>query len=449
MKNSIIIFLILLLSLSLKAQDTVQLNVLQCHEMALRNSRELQHSENAVQQAKLTRKAVLTNFFPQIEGSATGIYTKDYNLIHAPSGDIDLLIRGAYMCGFQLTQPIYVGGKIRNGYRLTKIGIEAAEEQQRMQRAQIIVDVENAYWTYVATLEKVSLLEEYKNMLETLREQVENSVDVGMATDYDLMQLKAAYSNILYQMKRTQSGVALCRMALSRMIGIDYDSVYIAPDNTINIAEMPSNISSDISERPEVKLMNLQLKANKLQVKMTVADYLPTLGLGLGYIWFGNIKLKGDFLFDQIGLLPINPPVSYHLDKEFKYDAPVVMLSLKVPITKWWEGSYNIKKAKLEVENSRLDKERNEELLQLEVRQAIFKLEEGYQLIEASKLALDAATEQLRMANNRYEVSLTPLSDFLDAQLKWQQAKSDYIEAQTQYLIYQIDYKRVTGALQE
>lgn len=301
----------------------------------------------------------------------------------------------------------------------------------------------------MATVEKVSLLEEYKNMLETLHEQVENSVAVGMATDYDLLQVKASYNNILYQMKRTQSGVALCRMALSSMIGIDYDSVYIAPDNTINIAEMPSNISSDISERPEVKLMNLQLKANKLQVKMTVGDYLPTLGLALGYIWFGNIKLRGDFLFDQIGLLPINPPVPYHLNKEFKYDAPVLMLSLKVPITKWWEGSYNIKKAKLEVENSRLDKERNEELLQLEVRQAIFKLEEGYQLIEASKLALDAATEQLRMANNHYEVSLTPLSDFLDAQLKWQQAKSDYIEAQTQYLIYQVDYKRVIGSLQE
>ena len=81
--------------------------------------------------------------------------------------------------------------------------------------------------TYVATVEKVSLLEEYKNMLETLHEQVENSVAVGMATDYDLMQVNASYNNILYQMKRTQSGVALCRMALSSMIGIDYDSVYI------------------------------------------------------------------------------------------------------------------------------------------------------------------------------------------------------------------------------
>ena len=47
----------------------------------------------------------------------------------------------------------------------------------------------------------------------------------------------------------------------------------------------------------------------------------------------------------------------------------------------------------------------------------------------------------------RYDVSMCTLTDLLDAQTQWQQAESNFIEAQTQYKIYETEYKRTTGRL--
>ena len=444
------------ISATLAAQtiaDTATLTLDQCRERALRHSREMQHADNSLQQAELMRKAMLTNFFPQVEGTAMGIYMQDQELANIPYMlELNLLMHGTYMCGFQLTQPLFAGGKIVNGYKLTQVGVEVSKEQQRQQRAQTIADVDKAYWTYVAVLSKVRLLKDYQAQLDTLLEQVNTSVNVGMATDYDQMQVRTARSNILYQLKRAQSGATLCRLSLSRMTGIVADSVFLIPDTAIssNILTQGKGqtLSLDFSDRPEMNLLRQQLKASELQVKMARADYLPTFGLALGYSWFGNMKMTGSFYLPQLGSIPLDPPLQGEIDKEFTSNSPMVMLSLKVPLTKWVEGGFKIKKAKLDVANSRLDLENNTELMRLEVQQAASNLEDSYELISAALDALNAATEQLRVTRNRYNVSLAPLSDLLDAQSKWQQAESDYLEARTQCLIYRTEYLRVTGGLE-
>lgn len=429
---------------SLHAQDTLFLNLEQCCQRALECSQDLQRSNNVKQQAELTRKSMFTNFFPQVEGSATVMYIKDQQLLDGQMGSLDMLMRGAYMCGFTLQQPLFAGGKIVNGHRLTKVGVEVSKEQQRQQRAQTLADVESAYWTYVAVLSKERLLEEYCRNLDTLLSQVEVSVTAGMATDYDLLQVSSARRNLAYQRLRTEGGITLCRLSLSRLVGISSDDTILLPDPHIPTAQ-PTLLSSDFSSRPELRLLQLAVDAADLQVKMKRADFLPTLGIGIGYNWVGNIALKGGLTLSQLGAIPINPPVEIPIDKTFDIHTPMLAISLSVPITKWWQGSYEIRKAKLEAQNSRLEQEKNRDLLRLEVQQAIQNVTAAYALIEASQKSLAAAEEQLRVAQNRYNVNMLPLSDLLDAQAKRKQAESDCIEARTQYFIYLADYRRVTS----
>lgn len=445
MKKISCIFLTFFSLLSVGAQDTLRLDIDQCRKRALKYSQNMQRSNNALQQAELTRKSMITNFFPQVDGSATVMYTEDQRLLDSPMGNIDMLMHGAYMCGFTLKQPLFAGGKIINGHRLTKVGVEVAKEQQRQQQAQTLAEVENAYWTYVAVLSKERLLEEYCHNLDTLFFQVESSVAAGMATDYDLLQVSSARSNLAYQRLRTQGGVTLCRLSLSQLVGVPSDKTILLPDTSLPSVNPPS-FSPDFSSRPELRLLQLAVDAADLQVKMKRADYLPTLGVGLGYNWVGNITLQGGLTLSQLGAIPITPPVEIPIDKTFDIHTPVLAISLSVPITQWWRGSYEIRKAKLEAQNSRLEQEKNTDLLRLEVQQAIYNVESGCALITSSEQALAAAEEQLRVAQNRYSVKIIPLSELLEAQAKRQQAESDCIEARTQYLIYLAEYRRVTGS---
>ena len=463
------IIVFLLMPAMMQAQsDTIVLSLEQCRERALKASETMEIQHNKSKQADLTRQAVMTNFFPSIEGMGIGAYTPD---IHIPDEgnsplSIDIRMRGAYMAGFQLTQPIFAGGKIINGYRLSKVGKEAAAEQERMTRGQVLAEVDNTYWTLVAVLSKVQLLDEYALQLDTLIDQISAGVAVGMMTEYDLMRVKSARSSIDYQQRRVRNGAYMCRLALCQQIGMDPDSAYLMPQTELSAIRYDlSSIDTDLSARPEIRLMDYQLKAQKLQLKMTVGDYLPTLGLMATYAWFGNMHLHEEM---NLNLSPFTnalaafgaaigpaaaalPPVpnAYHQEKEMNIDGhrPFVLLALKVPLTKWTEGAFQIKKAQLDIRNTELEKQKNTELMRLEVQKAIRNLDESEGLIASAQTALDAATEQLRIMRDRYEVHLSPLSDLLDAQSKWQQAESDYIEARTQQLIYYTEYLRVTGKL--
>lgn len=80
--------------------------------------------------------------------------------------------------------------------------------------------------------------------------------------------------------------------------------------------------------------------------------------------------------------------------------------------------------------------------------QAVQNVEDGYRMIHTAESGLRQAEENLRVMRNRYAAAMSPLTDLLDAQSQWQQAQSNLIEAQTQYMIYRTDYLRATGQLE-
>ena len=83
-----------------------------------------------------------------------------------------------------------------------------------------------------------------------------------------------------------------------------------------------------------------------------------------------------------------------------------------------------------------------------EAQQAVQNVEDGYRMIHTAESGLRQAEENLRVMRNRYAAAMSPLTDLLDAQSQWQQAQSNLIEAQTQYMIYRTDYLRATGQLE-
>ena len=76
-------------------------------------------------------------------------------------------------------------------------------------------------------------------------------------------------------------------------------------------------------------------------------------------------------------------------------------------------------------------------------------MQDGYRLIDVATIAFRQAEENLRVMRNRYAASMSPLTDLLNAQSQWQEASSNLIEAQTQYKIYETEYLRAAGRLEE
>ncbi len=412
------------------------LNVEKCREMALAGSEDIKKGTNSLTQSGLDRKIAISAFLPAVEATGTGLYM-------APDMEMsgmEMIMKGTYMAGVMLTQPIYAGGKILTGKKMAEAGESAAEEQLRAAKASVIYDADNAYWTYVAVLQKREMMNVLAAQLDTLFSQIGVASSAGMATDADLLTVKAKRSEVEYQVRKVANGVALCKMALCRVVGVPFDTEIAVEDVAVpeEFTRMETgNVS--VADRPEMKLLETGLEVSRLKVRMTRGDYLPTLALVGGYCAFGNMKMKTMVDAGGGNYVPYTQKIGQ--------DMGVAMVSLNIPIFKWGQGYNKVRKAKLDVDNAALDLQKNSRLLELQANQAAFNLSDSYNLIAAAKDGKAQADENLRVTENRYHASMCPLSDYLDAQFQWQQARSNLIEAFTQSRIAETDYLMATGAL--
>lgn len=427
------IIILALFSVPCHAQEVKMLSVEECRSLALQQSEDIKIAGNTSAQAQYDKDIAFANYLPNVEGSAMSVYlAPDIDM-----GEMSLVMRGMYNAGFSVQQPIYAGGKIRTANQLAKLGMESAAEQERMTRAEVIAQAENSYWSYMAVLDKLKLIKAYETQLDTLQRQMRVSMEAGMTIENDYLQVAAKLSEIKYQMLKVKNGANLCRLSLCYITGLSPETQIVPTDTLIAADALHSDI--DLSNRPEMKLLDLSVQASEYQIKMARADNLPQLGVSAGYTWYGNIKNEGVTEYE-------GQQIAY---SETMNDAMFnAVASLTVPVFHWGEGRKQVRKAKLDLENAQWEREKNTKLMTLEATNARNNLNESFAMIQAADFALQNANENLRVMRSKYEAQLASLTDLLAAQAQWQESSSNLIEAQTQYQIYEIEYLKAVGGLE-
>ena len=418
-------------SLSLSLQD--------CRKMALENSEKMKTASNAVKKAKLDRQIAFAQYLPKIDGSFTLFHTQDHDLLEIRDIiGMSLQTRGTYLAGINLTQPIYTGGQIMAANRLARIGQTVSEEQQRKTRMQLVADVDNAYYTLISVRAKVQMLEAYAQQMQGLYDKVELANNVQMATENDLLRVSTKQNEVSYQLQKARNGEQLCQLALANIIGVDFDQTIIPTDTVFN--SQFSSLSDDFSSRPDLLLLQQQVMANEQRVKSTRSNYLPTVALVGSYSYFDNVKLRGDLN------LPSGTRLGY--SHTFGGGSPYALLAVKIPVFHWTAELKKVKKAKLDLDDSQLQLQQLERGMRVEVRRAIQNVTDAQCMVETAVVGTQQADENLRVMQQKYDNQLCTMTDLLDAQSQWQQARSNLIEAQTQLKIYETEYLRVTGRLE-
>ncbi len=415
-------------------QTAVRLSQADCRAMAVSHNEDLKRAANAARQAGMDKDVARAAYLPTLDAMGTAAYVApDFDMM-----GMDLQMRGTYLAGITLTQPLYAGGKIRAGKRLADIGWESAQDNLRLVKAQAVAEADKAYWSLIAVRWKVRMLDAYKAQVDTLYRQVEASLAAGMATEGDLLRVAAKRSEIAYQRQKAANGANLCRMALCSAVGLPMDSDVLPTDTAIDVhpTALPD---TSIALRPELSLMRHRVEAADEQVKVARADILPSVGLSAGYCRFGNVKLKG---------VAADAQGNYHpFTQSMDEGMATVMASVSVPLFRWGAGLKKVRKAKLDAENARLELQKNARLMGMEAQQAAQNVADGQAMAATARLGLAQAEENLRTARSRYAGGLCLLSDLMDAQSQWQQAQGDLIEALTQCKIYETEWLLATGRI--
>lgn len=415
------------------------LSLAECRRMALEQNEKIKSANNAVNKAKLDRQIAFAQYLPKVDGSFTLAHMKSIDLIDLDHIGLSLQTRGTYLAGITLTQPLYVGGQITSANRLAKIGQTVSEEQLRKTRMQVIADVDNTYYTLIAVHSKVQMLEAYARQMQELYDQVKLATDVQMATENDLLRIATKQNEVSYQLQKARNGEQLCGLALANVIGTDLEQTIVPTDTILSVTPV-SQLSEDFSNRPDLLLLQQQVKASEVLVKKSRSNYLPTVALVGRYSHYNNLKLRGELT------IPNNN--SLGLDYKISGGNPMALLSISLPIFHWGAELKKVKKAKIDLSDAKLQLQQNERGMRVEVRKAVQNVTDSERMVETAKTGRQQADENLRVMRQKYDNQMCTMTDLLDAQSQWQQARSNLIEAQTQHKIYETEYLRVTGRLE-
>lgn len=422
--------------LSVSLTNALDLSLAECREMALKNDEDLAIAQNRLTQADLDKGIAKSAFFPKIDINGGAFYLTPNASMGAT---MDIQMRGVYMAGISLTQPIYTGGKIITGNKLAKIGREVSEYQLDATRMDIIAEAEKSYWMYVAVLSKIDMIDAYMVQLDSIYTYTQSAYELGLTTELSVNRVESRRSELKYRLSQAKSGADLCRMALCRIIGVDEDEP-IVPTENLNILDTPEYEYLGIEKRPELMMAMKNVDVKKLDVKMALSDFLPTVGMQLGWNAFGNMKMTS--------YTPLQDGTMYPFSQNIDYRGFVGAISVSIPVFHWGEGAKKVRKAKIEVENATLSLEKNKKLMELQAHQTFNNYIEGYNLIETASKALQEAQSNLTAITEQYQVGLMTLTDLLEAQAQWHTSYSNLIEAKTQYKINEVEYLRSVGMLE-
>lgn len=470
MKNTTsIVFILLLFSAHLlSAQQTLVLNRDECRQMAIENSETLKIADENINMAQGEKMAAKAARLPHISLSGTGLYSKqeiseDLLLptqafdpatgelvpnvaidpasgqpIIGPDGNpvfnlygflpLDITMYGTALANLAAQQPIYTGGKINAGNKMANIGENMAGKNKMLQQAELIYATDQAYYQYLSVKEKVALAEEYKKLLTRLAAVVEDSYETGMINRNELLKVQVKYNEAALQAQKAQTGLALSQMALCRIIGVDLNTQLQITDSIANVSINLDTLNNlRAGNRIEYQLMQSQVEMAEQNIKMVRGDYLPTVGVSVGYNYL-VMGLKDMDNYDQHG---IN-----------------ALASINIPIVTFGERKGKIKSAKAEFNTKQLELKQATNYLQLEIEQARLNYTDAWTRVEMARIALEQASENMRISDDNYEVGMETIVNVLEAKAEWQKAYSNKIDALTNFKIHESNLLRVSNRLQ-
>lgn len=424
--NKNILFLLFMMYtciLPVKGQSVYTLD--ECIAAALQNNARVKNADNELRMAEHDRKEAFTKYFPTVSAAGSGFIANEplVQMQMSPEAGMSMLKDGM-IGGVSATMPLFTGGQIVNGNKLSKVGVEVKKLQKKQTDNEVRMTVEKYFWQIVMLKEKLKTISTVESQLERIQSDVQASVDAGITTRNDFLQVQLKRNEVLSGKIQLQNALSLSLSLLGQYIGVSSDSVDVAFKVSDELPESPEGLLCNhleaLERTNEYGLLKQNLKAAQLQYKMAIGKNLPTIALGGGYVY-------DNFIMGQ--------------DQSFW----VGFATVSVPISGWWGGTHSIKKHKLSINNAENTLLDNKDMLIIRMQNSWNSVNDAYRQAEVAHLSIEQATENLRLNLDYYSAGTTTMSELLDAQTLYQQSRDKYVEAYTNYELKKREYLQVTG----
>lgn len=273
----------------------------------------------------------------------------------------------------------------------------------------------NAVKAYVGVLQKTEILKlrEHKERVSSEHlSAMKKRFSLGEVTNAEVSLAKAKFSSSISERVDAEGKLKLANIAYYHLIGEDADDLSEANDKLPSVPELNECLQLAKTNNLSLKAAVYQKRAAGMEVIAESSKWLPSLNLSASKN-FGEDGIKLDKLLENVS----------------------VVFTLDVPIFKRGINAFGVSKAKMDAKKSTYDYYETVKNIEQAVVNAWNNVLTAKAIIKASQEAEKAAALALEGVEQEVNLNLKSTSDLLDTEDALFKARSDLVEAKSNYVI--------------
>lgn len=302
---------------------------------------------------------------------------------------------------------------------------DAADAGLVNQRFQVTLATKQAFYNALANDELVRVAQ---SQVARAQQELQISIDklhAGSATRSDSLRSTVDYGNARIALLQAQANLATAQANLGRQIGVN-QSVRAVPDTSL--PELPDTSTLRtvaVANSPIVEQAEAQARAAGAQITVNRSSYLPSISASLGNSYSGAAA-------------PWTSGSNFASGWSARITASWTIFDGFLR-----ERSMTTARVARDVAEARAADARLQVSAQL--TQQLAALQTTYEQIAIARDNLAAATEDLRVQNERYRVGAATILDLLTSQAALTQAQVNVVQTRFNYLIARAQVEAVVG----
>ncbi len=395
----------------------MELNLSQVLALAVSNNRDVKIAQHNYEQAKIAVSSAAAAKNPT--------FTYDYS---AGRTGNDAGRTDSFGNSVGVALPLYTGGASEGAIQAARYNREIAGASLVETEEATKLSAATAYYNLILARDNAEIADSSVENLRSHLRNVDAQYAVGIVAKSDVLSSRVALSQSQTTAISNKNTAEIAEANLNNLLNLPIDTALVVKEEEMAYKKYPIALQEAkeyaLLHRVEIIQSSLAVKAAEEQVKVAKAGHRPTISLTAKKNWSDSEKWTGS------------------ADSNWSVGAGV---SFNI-----WDGGATrseIKSAKSQVEEAKEANDKQIDAVLLEVNEAYLDMKAAEQTIEATKVAVEEAEENFKIATVRYRAGVGTNLDVLDAELKLNQAKTSFIKSMYDYNISVITLEKAMGII--
>jgi outer membrane protein len=389
----------------MEAQNQVFLALEDAVAMGLTHSKQLKLDSISLLQADTKVLQSKNGLLPQVSANLSYIRISD-NItpfkVAFPTGEVVLnpqILNQSYN-SLQVRQLVWAGNKVKYGTELLALDKKAIYYDVEKNKAEIAYTITQLWYNLFTIGQSKKLLETNIELLSNQKRDADNYVKQGILLANELLKIELAITNLQSSLSDLEKTQALLNYNLCTLTGLDTKTIIEAPETLPKIVQEDGNfeqyLDKAMKNRPELKGLSIRKEQANIGLKLTKTNTLPIISAGANV----NVDLPNQRLFPNeakftptwnIGVFFNWNLTDIYTNKEKMTESNLAISKLNTVVSQVQEG------------------------IKMEINADYNNYLQAKQKINLANKAVEQATENFRVEQNKFKTQTTTATDFLNA----------------------------------